>query len=217
MQRQSRARRTRAAIIDSAAVEFGKCGYGAASVKRIFEGSDVSKGSVYFHFDSKDKLAEAVLETADRSYRATIVRWLSRNDLSPLDIVHAIVDEMATRLEHDSVAQAEFRLVTEPELFDRVPTDSARALVETLQSLTKQAIEQNQIRSDVDPNTYVRTVLAVLAGQRYLPERFGIGLSLRTRFGEAFELITESMATPEWVDEFHRTGWRAPARDEPGR
>ena len=58
---QERARRTRAAIIRSAAVEFGKSGYAAASLNRILEGSRATKGAMYFHFDSKEDLARAVL------------------------------------------------------------------------------------------------------------------------------------------------------------
>ncbi|MFD4434234.1 TetR/AcrR family transcriptional regulator, partial [Nocardia sp. NPDC058497] len=42
---QERARRTRAAIIKSAAVEFGKSGYAAASLNRILEGSRATKGA----------------------------------------------------------------------------------------------------------------------------------------------------------------------------
>ncbi len=59
---QERARRTRAAIVESAAAEFSKRGYAAASINAILEHSNATKGAMYFHFDSKEDLARAVLE-----------------------------------------------------------------------------------------------------------------------------------------------------------
>lgn len=97
---QERARRTRAAIIRSAAVEFGKSGYAAASLNRILEGSRATKGAMYFHFDSKEDLARAVLEAAVDRYRASTERWLARGDLGPLDTLHGMIDEIALRLEN---------------------------------------------------------------------------------------------------------------------
>lgn len=114
---QERARRTRAAIIRSAAVEFGKSGYAAASLNRILEGSRATKGAMYFHFDSKEDLARAVLDSAVERYRATTERWLTRTDLGALDVLHGMIDEIALRLENDIIIQAEFRLIIEPEFY----------------------------------------------------------------------------------------------------
>ncbi|RDI43531.1 TetR family transcriptional regulator [Nocardia mexicana] len=100
---QERARRTRAAIIRSAAVEFGKSGYAAASLNRILEGSRATKGAMYFHFDSKEDLARAVLDAAVERYRATTERWLTRTDLGSLDVLHGMIDEIALRLENDII------------------------------------------------------------------------------------------------------------------
>ncbi|MGW4243002.1 TetR family transcriptional regulator [Nocardia sp. NPDC004722] len=209
--RQDRAHRTRALIIGSAAVEFGRSGYSAASLKLIVAGSTVSKGAMYFHFDSKDDLAQGVLEAAGERHLATVVRWIARTDLTPLDILHAIVDEMAMRLEHDIVVQAEFRLVAEPALTREIPSAAAQTLLEKLRWLAEQSIAHNQLLPNTDPDSYVQMVLAALAGQRYIAEQFGIEMPLRTRFAEAFDAITKSLATPDWLDQFHRTGWQAQA------
>ncbi|MFF0493028.1 TetR family transcriptional regulator [Nocardia sp. NPDC003482] len=211
---QERARRTRAAIIRSAAVEFGKSGYAAASLNRILEGSRATKGAMYFHFDSKEDLARAVLEAAVERYRATTERWLTRTDLGPLDALRGLVDEVALRLENDIIIQAEFRLIIEPEFYRDVQAGGGRILGRAARQLAVRAIEQKQLRPDADPDRFTRTLTAALAGQRYIVDLLGPGVDLRTRFTEALEVIIESMATPEWLDEFRRTGWRAGARME---
>ncbi|RMI29636.1 TetR/AcrR family transcriptional regulator [Nocardia stercoris] len=211
---QERARRTRAAIIRSAAVEFGKSGYAAASLNRILEGSRATKGAMYFHFDSKEDLARAVLEAAVERYRATTERWLARTDLGPLDVLHGMIDEIALRLEHDIIIQAEFRLIIEPEFFSDVHSGGGRILARATRMLATRAVEHKQLRLDADADRFTRTLTAALAGQRYSVDLPIGGLDLRTRFTEALEVIAESMATPEWLDEFRRTGWRAEARLE---
>ncbi|NEW38847.1 TetR family transcriptional regulator [Nocardia cyriacigeorgica] len=211
---QERARRTRAAIIRSAAVEFGKSGYAAASLNRILEGSRATKGAMYFHFDSKEDLARAVLDTALDRYRFSADRWLARTDLGPLDVMHGMLDEIALRLEHDIIVQAEFRLIIEPDFYRDVPNGGGRIIARATRALAVRAIEQGQLRADADPDRFARTLAAALAGQRYFIDLFGNGVDLRSRFQEALEVVIESMSTPEWVERFRRDGWRADARLE---
>ncbi|RDI61470.1 TetR/AcrR family transcriptional regulator [Nocardia pseudobrasiliensis] len=211
---QERARRTRAAIIRSAAVEFGKSGYAAASLNRILEGSRATKGAMYFHFDSKEDLARAVLDAAVERYRATTERWLARTDIGPMDVLHGMVDEVALRLENDIIIQAEFRLIIEPEFYRDVQAGGGRILGRATRMLAVRAVEQKQLRSDSDPDRFTRTLTAALAGQRYIVDLMGVGVDLRTRFTEALEVVMESMTTPEWLDEFRRDGWRVTARME---
>ncbi len=211
---QERARRTRAAIIRSAAVEFGKSGYAAASLNRILEGSRATKGAMYFHFDSKEDLARAVLDAAVERYRATTERWLARTDIGPMDVLHGMVDEVALRLENDIIIQAEFRLIIEPEFYRDVQAGGGRILGRATRMLAVRAVEQKQLRSDSDPDRFTRTLTAALAGQRYIVDLMGAGVDLRTRFTEALEVVMESMTTPEWLDEFRRDGWRVTARME---
>jgi AcrR family transcriptional regulator len=59
--RQVRAVRTRQAILVAAAEVFDEVGYEAATISEILKRSGVTKGALYFHFASKDELAQAVL------------------------------------------------------------------------------------------------------------------------------------------------------------
>ncbi|MFE4590173.1 ScbR family autoregulator-binding transcription factor [Streptomyces laurentii] len=62
MAKQDRAIRTRKAILEAAAVVFDERGYEAAKLSDILALAHVTKGALYFHFDSKEDLAHAVLE-----------------------------------------------------------------------------------------------------------------------------------------------------------
>ncbi|RIV12477.1 TetR/AcrR family transcriptional regulator, partial [Klebsiella pneumoniae] len=59
---QERAESTRQAVLVGAASSFDKFGYGTASLSTIIANAGVSKGAMYFHFSSKEDLAQAVIE-----------------------------------------------------------------------------------------------------------------------------------------------------------
>ncbi|MCB5165709.1 TetR/AcrR family transcriptional regulator [Streptomyces bambusae] len=61
MARQERAIRTRQAILTAAAEVFDEVGYEAATISEILQRSGLTKGALYFHFASKEELAQAVL------------------------------------------------------------------------------------------------------------------------------------------------------------
>ncbi|MCX5199782.1 ScbR family autoregulator-binding transcription factor [Streptomyces sp. NBC_00249] len=61
MAEQVRAIRTRRAILSAAAKIFEENGYQAATISEILTEAGVTKGALYFHFQSKDDLAQGVL------------------------------------------------------------------------------------------------------------------------------------------------------------
>jgi AcrR family transcriptional regulator len=58
----SKGGRTRRRLLDAAAAEIARHGVAGASLRSIAAAAELKTGSVYFHFDSKELLFEAVLE-----------------------------------------------------------------------------------------------------------------------------------------------------------
>ncbi|MEV7217428.1 ScbR family autoregulator-binding transcription factor [Kitasatospora cineracea] len=65
MATQDRATRTRGAILKAAAQVFEERGYQAATIAEILAAAGVTKGALYFHFQSKEELAHGVLAEQD--------------------------------------------------------------------------------------------------------------------------------------------------------
>lgn len=70
--RTSQGEASRDGIIDAAASVFARLGYDRARMADIVEASGLSKGSVYFHFDSKEALAVAVLAARHERWVADV-------------------------------------------------------------------------------------------------------------------------------------------------
>ncbi|MFI7409473.1 ScbR family autoregulator-binding transcription factor [Streptomyces sp. NPDC049627] len=62
MARQERAIRTRRVILEAAGAVFDEHGYTATTISMVLERAEVTKGALYFHFPSKESLAQAVLD-----------------------------------------------------------------------------------------------------------------------------------------------------------
>jgi TetR/AcrR family transcriptional repressor of lmrAB and yxaGH operons len=93
--------RSRAALVDTAAVLFRRQGYAATGVNQILDTADVKAGSLYHHFpDGKQELAAAVVDTVGAGIERQLRRFLD-SELPVADIVDGWIQLMASGLSSD--------------------------------------------------------------------------------------------------------------------
>jgi TetR/AcrR family transcriptional repressor of lmrAB and yxaGH operons len=96
-----RADRSRAALVDTAAVLFRRQGYAATGVNQILETAEVKAGSLYHHFpNGKQELAAAVVEMAGGDIERLLRRFLA-TESSVADIVDRWMDLLIAGLAGD--------------------------------------------------------------------------------------------------------------------
>ncbi|MCX5212261.1 ScbR family autoregulator-binding transcription factor [Kitasatospora sp. NBC_00240] len=105
MVKQERAGRTRQAVLMAAARTFADAGYESASLVDISRSAGVSKGALYFHFVSKQALAEGV-RAAARRVIATAVLRARRSDGPAVQALLDLAHELARLLREDIVVRA---------------------------------------------------------------------------------------------------------------
>jgi TetR/AcrR family transcriptional repressor of lmrAB and yxaGH operons len=93
--------RSRAALVESAALLFRRQGYAATGVNQILESADVKAGSLYHHFpDGKAELAAAVVDGVGGDITRLLRAFLA-SGAAPADIVCRWIDLLADGLEGD--------------------------------------------------------------------------------------------------------------------
>ena len=93
--------RSRAALVDAAALLFRRQGYAATGVNQILERADVKAGSLYHHFpDGKQQLAAAVVDSAGSGIETRLRQFLD-SGLPVTDIVDGWIDLMSSGLASD--------------------------------------------------------------------------------------------------------------------
>ena len=90
-ERQRNADRSQGIILAAARDEFAEHGLGGARMDRIAERAGLNKRLIYYYFEDKDKLFQAVLEQAYRQIREE-ERKLNLLGLKPADAVRRLVE-----------------------------------------------------------------------------------------------------------------------------
>ncbi|POX44138.1 TetR family transcriptional regulator [Streptomyces sp. Ru71] len=155
MAQQERAVRTRRAVLEAAATVFAEHGYTAATVADILKAAGVTKGALYFHFDSKEALAKGVLEVqTDQQLPEQEIKLQEMVDIA-LSVAH--------RLKYDHVLRAGARLSADP--VGRRHYGSAWTLwVERLTDILTEAHRRGETLAHVVPREIAEMVVGAYNG-----------------------------------------------------
>ncbi|MYT69736.1 ScbR family autoregulator-binding transcription factor (plasmid) [Streptomyces sp. cg28] len=104
MAKQDRAVRTRRNILSAAATVFEERGYQAATITDILRTAGVTKGALYFHFQSKAELAYGVMDAQGRRMGSVPQRACRMQELADTVLLQTY------RLQHDPLVRAGVRL-----------------------------------------------------------------------------------------------------------
>ncbi|MFD3874372.1 ScbR family autoregulator-binding transcription factor [Streptomyces sp. NPDC058623] len=109
---QERSERTRRRLVFAGAEMFHRNGYANATLGEIAGAAGVTKGALYFHFASKDELADAV-QRRGCGLLHDAVRGLRENGASPLQALIDTTHWLARMLHEDPAIPASFRITKE--------------------------------------------------------------------------------------------------------
>jgi AcrR family transcriptional regulator len=85
---------TKARLVEQAFKHFAAYGYGGATIKAIADDADVTSGAIYYYFDSKQGLFEAVLDYAAGEGERLIESRITK-DMSIRERISVLLDVLA--------------------------------------------------------------------------------------------------------------------------
>lgn len=172
MGRQARAEATRRRIIDAAVDLFIEPGYGEAGLAEILARADVTKGAFYYHFESKEAVAAAII---DETYGKITTVAMSIVGASPpaleniIRATFAVSDLMAT----DRTVQVGKLLA---QSLTQVSDRGSKSLVDGTASfvaLMCEVFKQGEMRIDLGPDEVAETTWATIQGVYLLSDAIG--------------------------------------------
>ncbi|MGW7528751.1 ScbR family autoregulator-binding transcription factor [Streptomyces sp. NPDC054783] len=188
MARQERAVRTRRAVIQAAAEVFAERGYAAATIAEILDRAGVTKGALYFHFDSKEALARGVIE-AQISSSAWTPRELKLQEWVDVGMV------LAHQIPRDVILLAGIRLSAD--LQGRRMFGSAwPAWIELSTKLLAEAKERGEVMPHVVPAESAECFLGAWIGTQMFSEASSDWSDLSERISVLFNHMLPAIATP---------------------
>ena len=154
---QDRALRTRRTILGAAAKVFEEQGYRAATIAEILAEANVTKGALYFHFQSKEDLVEGVLEAQDASLTVP-ERACKVQELVDLALLQAY------RLETDCMVRAGARLTLDQQVAQRYRTGPFRRWTEKCEELLSDAASRGELLPHVLPTETAAVFVGSFSG-----------------------------------------------------
>ncbi|MDH6236514.1 ScbR family autoregulator-binding transcription factor [Cryobacterium sp. CG_9.6] len=163
MAQQERAIETRAAIIRGAAATFQERGYGSTSLAQVSAAAGVTKGALYFHFESKEALAVAIIE-AQHEASAGIGRTLLADNVPGLRAIIVMSLELARQLHEDPIVSAGIRLTIEAANFDTPIAGPYLAWMEACEEYLRRGIVEGEISPDIDICALSHFIISAFTG-----------------------------------------------------
>jgi AcrR family transcriptional regulator len=150
----------RAELLATAAEVFASQGYSATTVRKVADAAGILGGSLYYHFDSKESMADEILRTFLDEMWAGYERVLD-SGLSARDTLEAIVVESFRSIDRHRPAvvlyQNESKHLATSERFHYL-LDSQRRFEEMWLSLLDRGVKEGAFRADLDRTLVYRFI-----------------------------------------------------------
>ncbi|WP_418957138.1 ScbR family autoregulator-binding transcription factor [Streptomyces tritici] len=167
MAKQDRAIRTRQAILEAAATVFDERGYDAAKLSDILELAQVTKGALYFHFESKEDLAHAVIDAQVSAVPEPLPQVSKLQEFVDIGMV------FAHRLTHDGLLRGSVRLTLDQSGHELNRAGPYREWTELNQRVLEEAKERGELLPHADPAEVAPLVVGSYAGLNLMSQALG--------------------------------------------
>ncbi|MGW5274598.1 ScbR family autoregulator-binding transcription factor [Streptomyces sp. NPDC004044] len=189
MAQQARAIQTRRSILVAAATVFDERGYSSATISEILARAGVTKGALYFHFNSKEELALGVMDLQ-----------LDVVPLPPqLTKLQDLVDQgmlLAHRLRHEPLVRASVGLAMDQAVEGLDRGTPFRAWIDRLEQLLSAAKNQGELLPHVQPGETAELLAGAFSGVQVMSQVLCNREDLGRRISVLLHYILPSISTP---------------------
>ncbi|MEU2495411.1 ScbR family autoregulator-binding transcription factor [Streptomyces sp. NPDC007883] len=180
--------RTRRQLLDAAASAFLEHGYEGASIGDITQRAGLTRGAVYFHFASKEELAQGVLD------EAVTTEGVRPQTLKLQELVDTAM-ALAHRLPREPVLAAALRLAVDNGVRRSVRT-AWPEWIALLTEILEDAKRRGETLPHVDPGSTARLVMSSWTGAALVLDGVPDGHDLEHHIGALLDLLLPSIAVP---------------------
>ncbi|MEN0138760.1 MAG: TetR/AcrR family transcriptional regulator [Rhodococcus sp. (in: high G+C Gram-positive bacteria)] len=192
---------TRQAVLAAAAEVFNRVGYVDAGLQEIISESGVTKGALYFHFSSKEKLARSVIDAGCERLEAAFAAHIDSRTPA-LEALIGMSYVMVSPDTRNGLTLAAFRLLNEVGDFRGTGNVVFDRWTSTYQALAARAVEEGDFRADTDPDEAGRLLLEVVFGMRQLAVATGTLKDLPERMTTAWKVYLPGLVDHAKVQYF---------------
>ncbi|MET9502582.1 ScbR family autoregulator-binding transcription factor [Streptomyces sp. NPDC006259] len=190
MAKQERAIRTRRAIVEAAGAVFDEHGYTSTTIAMVLERAQVTKGALYFHFASKEALAQAVLNE-QVPFGSVPPQPCKLQEIVDMTFV------VARRLLDNALLRGSVRLAVDQETPSGVDHgEPFRQWAQALTELLELARERGELLPTIKPAETVELLVGAFTGVQLMSRALSDRADLGDRLAVMWAHILPSIAVP---------------------
>jgi len=187
--RQERAIKTRETILTAAAVTFDRLGYELTTISDILAEAALTKGALYFHFPSKEALAQAVM-----TEQVNLVT-VPQSGLHMQSLIDLTFD-VSHKLQTNPLMRAGIRLTIEQGTWKETNADPYRAWVDLIEELLTRAEQDGELLPGVDTQQAAQFVVGAFTGVQLLSQVLTHRTDLDQRLTAFWDFTLPGMVNP---------------------
>jgi len=192
MAQQERAVRTREAVLTAAGMAFAESGFLGTSMADIFARAGVTKGALYFHFASKEELANAVI-AGEEEAASQIVKDVLSTDAPPLQKAIDITFRWAMEIQSNPIARAGVRLIIEQGTYTEPMREPYLQWADIMVDLLGSAQERGELERTVDTKAMAEFVVSAFTGAQIVSQVISAHEDLVRRIQIMWQLLLLGM------------------------
>jgi AcrR family transcriptional regulator len=201
MIRQARSEATRRKIIEAAVDLFSERGFPGTGLGDIIERAQMTKGALYYHFESKEALAAAIVAEGSARLLATFDAISDSSSPALESIIHGtflVVDQLSI----DKVARVGILLMRVFAGFSDAAGGTYSGWLKAMATDVARARDEGDVREDTDIVAVAETFVGAFIGGSLLSDAASGGTDLRERVTRLFGLVLPAIVTDESRDYF---------------
>lgn len=203
MVRQARSEATRRRIIEAAVDLFNDIGYPATNLGDIIERAEMTKGALYYHFDSKEALGTAIIEEGAANVFGAFGKVRESSAPALERIIHGFF-VVADLLGTDKVARSGAHLLRAFGEFNEAAAHTYDRWLDEISSSVAEAIEEGDVRPALDPAVVGETIVGLMLGAELLSNVTSSGTGVLQRLGRSWELLLPAIVTEDSLSYFQQ-------------
>ncbi|MGL5863137.1 MAG: ScbR family autoregulator-binding transcription factor [Phycicoccus sp.] len=194
MPQQQRAIDTRRNALRGAAVVIERRGFKVATIAEMVAESGITKGALYFHFSSKEAVAEAII--AEQS------EWLAQRQTEGSPPVQTIVDlsyAFADALLTDPLMRASVRMTIDRAASSESIQRGYQSWITGVTTLLEQARKHRTLAPGTKPAEVAYTITSTVTGLQMTSDALTGRRDLARRLENFWRLLVPAVVRPELV------------------
>jgi AcrR family transcriptional regulator len=214
MVRQARSEATRRKIIRAAVDVFSEMGYPASGLGDIIERAEMTKGALYYHFDSKEALATSIIEEGGATLFRTF-QSVGKPSAPALEtMIHGLF-LVAHVIATDKVVRTGAQLLRAFGEFNEVAAPTFGRLVEDMIGQARQASAEGDLRAGLEPEVAAETIVGAMLGAQLISDATSGGADLIDRVERMWSVLLPAIASEASLPYFREFLARESLRHSP--